>query len=184
MFLYSNLWRWWVDKFSSFSSGSESLVSPLASLPISQMFFITLPTFMAPHSRKVFVPFTNGASSTQILVFQCAATTQFTQSSYQTKKTFLSSTLGVLPQKWVPIGTLILHLHLLCYKKHEVQVFPSLQPPLHRVCQHDICEQLQKFIKTFCLFQVWFALHFKINSSTVKCKLCCSSRHILDNTVF
>jgi hypothetical protein len=34
------------------------------------------------------------------------------------------------------------------------------------------------------LFQVWFALHFKISSSTVKCKLCCSSRHILDNTVF
>jgi hypothetical protein len=58
----------------------------LASLPISQFFCITLPRFMAPHSRKVFEPFTNAAASTQILVFQCAATTQFTQSSYQTKK--------------------------------------------------------------------------------------------------
>ncbi len=81
------MWRRWVDKFSSFSFQSEFLVSPLASLPISQFFFITLPRFMAPHSIEMCL------NPSQMLhhqhKFWCSSVLQlpqFTQSSYQTKK--------------------------------------------------------------------------------------------------
>lgn len=64
-------------------------------IPISPKFCITFSRFIAPHSTKVFVPFTNSASTqihSDIPVW--TESTQFTQGSYQTWQPF-SSPLSV-----------------------------------------------------------------------------------------
>jgi hypothetical protein len=91
-------------------------------------------------------------------VFQCAATTQFTQSSYQTKKNIFFPPHSVSCNRsrfqWKPeFSTWIsmkckffLHHSLLCIEFVSMTSLSSFRSSF----------------KTFCLFQEWFALHFKI----------------------